>query len=56
MADIGEIKYLVRTKTGPADREFDIDLSRAGGRTLGTKITWSSRLGVDAAGQLLARH
>jgi hypothetical protein len=31
--------------------QFDIDLSRARGRKPWSKITWSSRLGVDAAGQ-----
>ena len=42
--------------TSTAARQFDIDLSRARGRKPWPKITWSSRLGVDAAGQLLAHH
>jgi len=50
----GEIKYPGWTKTSPAARQFDIDLSRARGRKPWPKITWSSRLGVDAACQLLA--
>jgi len=32
MLGTGEIKYLGWTKTNTADRQFDIDLSRARGR------------------------
>jgi len=49
---IGEIKYPGWTKTRTAARQFGIDLSRV----RGPKISWSSRLGVDAAGQLLAHY
>jgi len=51
-----EIKYLGWTKISTAAWQFLIDLSRARGRKPSPKITWSSRLGVDAAGQLLAHH
>jgi hypothetical protein len=51
MAGIREIKYPGRTKTSTAALQFDIGLSRAGGRKPWPKITWSNRLGVDTAGQ-----
>jgi len=56
MVGTGEIKYPGWTKTSTAARQFDNDLSRANGRKPWTKITWSSRMGVAAAGQLLARQ
>ena len=49
-------KYAGCTKTSTALRQFDIDLSRARGRKLWPKITWSFRLAVDAAGHLLAHN
>jgi len=52
----GEMKYPGWTKSRTTARQFDIDLSRARGRKLWPKITWSSRLGVDAAGQRLVHH
>ena len=55
MVGTGEIKYPGWTKTSTATRQFDIDLSRAR-RKPWPKTTCSSRLGVDAAGQLLAHH
>ena len=51
MACIWEIKYPGRTKTSTAALQFDTGVSRARGRKPWSKITWSSRLGVDAAGQ-----
>jgi len=51
MAGNGEIKYLGRTKTSTAALRFDTGVSRARGRKPWSKITWSSTLGVDAAGQ-----
>ena len=51
MVGTGEIKYLEQTKTSTAALQFDIGLSRARGRKPWPKITQSSRLGVDAAGQ-----
>jgi len=56
MLGTGEIKYPVWTKTSTAARQLDIDLSRAKGRKPLPKITWSSRLMVDAEGQLLAHQ
>jgi len=56
MVGTGEIKYPGWTQNSTAARQFDIDLSRARERKTGPKITWPSRLGVDAAGQLLAYH
>jgi len=56
MVGTGEIKYPVWTKTNAAARQFDIELSSARERKPWPKITWPSRLGVDAAGQLFARH
>jgi len=54
MAGTREIKYLGRTKTSTAALQFDTGITRAIGRKPSSKITWSSRLGVDAAGQLPA--
>jgi hypothetical protein len=54
MVGTGEIKYPGWTQNSTAARQFDIDLSRARERKTGPKITWPSRLGVDAAGQLIA--
>ena len=51
MAGTGEIKYPGRTKTSTAALQFDTVVSRARGRKPSSKITWSSGLGVDAAGQ-----
>jgi len=51
MAGTGGKKKPGRTKTSTAALQFDIGLSRATGRKLRSKITWSSRLGVYAAGQ-----
>ena len=51
MAGTGEIKYPGRTKTSTAALQFDTGVSRARGRKTWSKITWSSRLGVDTAGQ-----
>jgi hypothetical protein len=56
MVGTGKIKYPGWTKTGTAARQFDIELSRERGRKPRTKITWPSRLGVDATGELLAHH
>jgi len=47
----GEIKYPGQTKTSTAALQFDTGVSRARGRKPQPKITWSSRLGVSAAGQ-----
>jgi len=51
MVSIGEIKYPGRTKTSTAVLQFVTGVSRARGRKLLSKITWSSRQGVDIAGQ-----
>ena len=51
-----EIKYPGRTKTSTAARQFDTGVSGARGRKPWPKITWSSRLGVSAAGQLPAHR
>jgi len=56
MVGTGETKYPGWTKTSTAARQFDIELSRARGRKALSKITWTSRLRVDSAGQLLAHH
>jgi len=56
MVGTGKIKYPGWTKTSTAARQFDIDLSRDRGRKPWPKITWSSRMGVDAAGQHLVHH
>ena len=40
----------------PLKNVIRFDLSTARGTKPWPKITWSSRLGVDAAAQLLARH
>jgi hypothetical protein len=53
MAGTGEIKYSGRTKTSTAAVQFDTGVSSARGRKPSSKITWSSRLRVDAAGQPL---
>jgi len=49
-------KYPVWTETSTVARQFDIDLSRVRGRNPLPKITWPSRLVVDAAGQFLVHH
>jgi len=51
MAGTGEIKYPEQTKTSTAALQSDTGVSRARVRKPSSKITWSSRLGVDAAGQ-----
>ena len=51
MAGTGEIKYPELTKTRTADLQVDTGVSSATGSKPWSKITWSSRLGVDAAGQ-----
>jgi len=51
MVGTGEIKYPGRTKTSTAALQSVTGVSRSRGRKPSSKINWSSRLGVDAAGQ-----
>jgi hypothetical protein len=51
MAGTGEIKYPGRKKTSTAALQLNTDVSRARRRKKKKKITWSSRLGISAAGQ-----
>jgi hypothetical protein len=56
MVGTGEIIYPGRIKTSTAAWQLDIDLSGARGSKLGPQTTWSSRLGVQTAGQLFSHH
>jgi hypothetical protein len=51
MTGTGEIKSPGRIKISTAALQFYTGVSRARGRKPSSKITWSSRLEVDAAGQ-----
>ena len=51
MAGTGKIKCPGRNKTSTAALQFNTGVSRSRGRKPWPEITWSSRLGVSAAGQ-----